>query len=96
MDEEYQYNPEDFGSYGMSYDPESSFSQAGFAPTQYDQSYVDFNNIPSFDNQQATNGGSSLGDLWGNGSNYGFSLDPSLSTNQYLPEQYGQATLFDP
>ena len=101
MDEENQYNPEDFGSYGMSYDPNSSFSQAGFAPTQYDQSYADFNNLPSFDatpSYQESNGGqstfgqSSLGDLWGSGNNYGFSPDPALPTNQFMPEQFGQAT----
>ena len=76
MDEEYQYNPEDYGSYGMSYDPNSSFSQAGFAPTpQYDQSQVDFSNLPSFDSmpsyQESSGGQSSFGDLWGSGNNYG-------------------------
>ena len=106
MDEEYQYNPEDFGSYGMSYDPNSSFSQAGFAPTpQYDQSQVDFSNLPSFDSMpsyQESSGGqsvfdtSSLGDMWGTGNNYGFSPDPALSTSQFMPEQYGQSTLFNP
>ena len=101
MDEEYQYNPEDYGSYGMSYDPNSSFSQAGFAPTpQYDQSQVDFSNLPSFDSMPSyteSNGGqSSFGDLWGSGNNYGFTPDPSLPTNQFMPEQYGQSTLSGP
>lgn len=101
MDEEYQYNPEDYGSYGMSYDPNSSFSQAGFAPTpQYDQSQVDFSNLPSFDSmpsyQESSGGQSSFGDLWGNGQNYGFTLDPSLGTSQFMPEQYGQSTLSGP
>lgn len=105
MDEENQYNPEDYGSYGMSYDPNSSFSQAGFAPTQYDQSYADFNNLPSFESTpsyeessggQSMFGQSSLGDLWGSGNNYGFSQDPSLATSQFMPEQYGQSTLFNP
>jgi len=101
MDEEYQYNPEDYGSYGMSYDPNSSFSQAGFAPTpQYDQSQVDFSNMPSFDSmpsyQESSGGQSSFGDLWGNGQNYGFTPDPSLGTSQFMPEQYGQSTLSSP
>ena len=101
MDEEYQYNPEDYGSYGMSYDPNSSFSQAGFAPTpQYDQSQVDFSNLPSFDSMPSYNessgGQSSFGDLWGSGNNYGFNPDPSLPTNQFMPEQYGQSTLSGP
>lgn len=100
MDEEYQYNPEDYGSYGMSYDPNSSFSQAGFAPTQYDQSHVDFSNLPSFDSlpsyTESSGGQSSFGDLWGTGNNYGFNPDPSLATNQFIPEQYGQSTLSSP
>lgn len=97
MDDEYTYNPEDYGSYDMSYDPNSAYSKAGFAPTPaYDSSEVDWNNIPSFDSTptwQDGGGGSGFNDLFGAGTNYGFSPDPNLYTSQFMPEQYGQSTV---
>lgn len=94
MDDENTYNPEDFGSYGMSYDPNSSYSQAGFAPTpSYGSSEVDWNNIPSFNSMPTYQDNSGMGDLFGAGTNYGFSQDPNLATSQFMPEQYGQSTM---
>lgn len=84
MDDEYTYNPEDYDSYGMSYDPNSSFSQAGFAPTpSYDSSQVDWNNIPSFDSMPQIQGM----DIGG----YGFSPDPNIQQPAYMSEQFGMS-----
>lgn len=87
MDEEYTYNPEDYGSYGMSYDPNSSYSQAGFAPSQqYDSSPVDWSNIPSLENTQQQDFSSMFGNQ-----GYGYSPDPNMQQPSYMPEQFGMS-----
>jgi len=87
MDDEYQYNGDDYASYGQSYAPDSFMND--IMPQQnYDMSPVDWGNMPSMDyTPQEPNS------MWGSGTNYGFSLDPNLNTNQYMPEQYGQSTM---
>ena len=86
----------DYNSYGQSYAPGSMMDNLGMNDLpQNNATQVDWDNLPSFDsfNSQTDFSNQSMPDqsLWGNGTDYGFSKDPSLLTNYFTPESYGQA-----
>lgn len=97
--DDYEFNSGDYESYGQSYAPGSWQDQLNLTQPKYDYTPVDFNNMPSYDptpTQPTQMPDQGLGDLWGAGNNYGFSKDPGLVTNDYMPQSYGQSTTILP
>lgn len=95
MDED-TFNFSDYNSYGQSYAPGSVMDSFGFNDLpQNNATPVDFDNLPSFDSfdNQTNWANQSMPDssLWGMGNNYGFTPDPNLPTNQFMPQSYGQS-----
>lgn len=88
-----EYNWDDFDNQSNEYLNSSDYQGSAFN-TSDGQSWGGHGDPYSPYNFQQPS--STQDSLWGNGTNYGFSLDQNVPTNQFMPEQYGQSTLSAP
>ncbi len=84
-----EYNWDDFDNQAAEYLNSSDYQGDAFN-TSDGQSWGGHGDPSSPYNFQQPS--STQDSLWGNGTNYGFSLDPNVPTNQFMPEQHGQST----